>query len=82
MSSVRKSSLVVTLWSLPVAAVLAFGANVDKRFAEADKDGDGKLTREEAEAMPRVSKNFDKLDADKQGYVTLAQLKEAMDRSK
>jgi hypothetical protein len=80
MSSVRKSSLVLTLWSLPVAAVLAFGANVDKRFAEADKDGDGKLTREEAEAMPRVSKNFDKLDADKQGYVTLAQLKDAMAR--
>jgi len=80
MFSVRKSSLVLSLWSLPVAAVLAFGANVDKRFAEADKDGDGKLTREEAEAMPRVSKNFDKLDADKQGYVTLAQLKEAMER--
>lgn len=82
MSSVRRTSLAATLWSLPVTAVLAFGANVDKRFAEADKDGDGKLTREEAEAMPRVSKNFDKLDADKQGYVTLAQLKEAMDRSK
>jgi Ca2+-binding EF-hand superfamily protein len=80
MFSVRKSSLVLSLWSLPVAAVLAFGANVDKRFAEADKDGDGKLTREEAEAMPRVSKNFDKLDADKQGYVTLAQLKDAMER--
>jgi|LauGreDrversion4_2_1035121.scaffolds.fasta_scaffold117024_2 Ca2+-binding EF-hand superfamily protein len=80
MFSVKKSSLVLSLWSLPVAAVLAFGANVDKRFAEADKDGDGKLTREEAEAMPRVSKNFDKLDADKQGYVTLAQLKDAMER--
>ena len=34
-------------------------AQLEKRFKEADKDGDGKLTLDEAEAgMPRVAKNF------------------------
>lgn len=40
------------------------------RFKKADKDGDGSLTREEAKALPRVSKNFDAIDADHDGTVT------------
>lgn len=58
----------------------AFGVNVDKRFAESDKNSDGRLDRTEAEAMPRVLANFDKLDAEKTGYVTLAQIKAAMEK--
>jgi len=58
----------------------AFGVNLDKRFAESDKNSDGRLDRTEAEAMPRVLANFDKLDAGKTGYVTLAQIKAAMDK--
>ena len=80
MSKSYRVGFTSALWVLPLSAALAFGANVDKRFAEADKDSDGKLTRAEAEAMPRVAKNFDKLDADKQGFVTLAQIKDAMAR--
>jgi Ca2+-binding EF-hand superfamily protein len=52
---------------------------VAKQFAKADKDGDGKLTLDEAKAgMPRVAKRFDTLDKDKKGYVTLDELKAAM----
>lgn len=51
---------------------------LEKRFAAADKDNDGKLTAEEAKAMPRVSSNFSRLDKDKLGFVTLEQIKSMM----
>ena len=45
------------------------------RFAAADKDHDGKLTREECEAgMPRIYRGFDKIDSNKAGYITLDQI--------
>lgn len=45
-------------------------------FKAADKDGDGKLTQAEADAgMPRVAKNFGRIDKDKKGYITLEELK-------
>lgn len=52
------------------------------RFAQADLDHDGKLTREEARrGMPRVYASFDRIDRAHKGYVTveeiLAALKEA-----
>lgn len=54
---------------------------IDERFAAADKNHDGKLTLAEAQAeMPRVAANFDKIDTDKLGYVTLAQIKAAANR--
>ena len=51
---------------------------IDKRFKEADKNKDGKLTLDEAkEGMPRVAKNFDQLDTERRGYVTVEQIKKA-----
>ncbi len=38
-----------------------------KGFSKADKDSDGTLTRDEANALPRVSKHFDEIDTDKDG---------------
>jgi Ca2+-binding EF-hand superfamily protein len=53
--------------------------DVAKAFSAADKDGNGRLTLEEAKAgMPRVAKNFDRIDKDKKGYVTLDQIKAMM----
>ncbi len=50
-------------------------AEVEARFKAADKNGDGKITREEAEAgLPRVAMVWDKIDVDKKGYITLEQL--------
>jgi len=45
------------------------------RFKAADLNGDGKVTREEAEkGLPRVAMVWDKVDVDRRGYITLEQL--------
>jgi Ca2+-binding EF-hand superfamily protein len=64
---------------IPVLAVSAeeHGARMEAHFKAADKDNDGSLTREEAKAMPRVLKNFDAIDVDKSGTVSLAELQAA-----
>ncbi len=43
----------------------------DAMFKKADKDNDGTLDRTEARKMPRVSKNFNAIDTDKDGTVSL-----------
>ncbi|GEM_PF-333571 len=43
-------------------------------FKEADKDNDGTLDRNEAKAMPHVAKNFEAIDTDKDGTVSLAEI--------
>lgn len=54
---------------------------IEERFAAADKNHDGKLTLAEAQSgMPKVAANFDKIDTQKLGYVTLVQIKAAADR--
>jgi Ca2+-binding EF-hand superfamily protein len=54
-------------------------AVLEHRFKAANTTNDGKLTLEQAKAgMPRVAKNFDKIDTEKNGYVTLQQVKDAM----
>jgi Ca2+-binding EF-hand superfamily protein len=50
-------------------------AEMQKRFAAADKNGDGRLTKDEAQAgMPYVHKHFDQIDKAKQGSITLADI--------
>jgi len=50
-------------------------AEMQKRFAAADKNGDGRLTKEEARAgMPFVFKHFDEIDKSKQGSISLAEI--------
>lgn len=76
--------------ALAITSGLAFGvfgnecrADVDPstlqtiktNFAKADKDGDGKLTRDECAAgMPRIYRGFDRIDADNRGWITLDQI--------
>jgi Ca2+-binding EF-hand superfamily protein len=43
-------------------------------FKKADKDSDGTLDKEEAKGMPRVAKNFDAIDADKDGTVSMEEI--------
>ena len=51
---------------------------LEKAFKAADKNGDGKLSRAEAkDGMPRVAKNFDRIDANKDGFVTLDEINAA-----
>ena len=65
---------------IPLHAVYAgeHGSRMEAHFKAADKDNDGSLTREEATAMPRVAKNFDAIDADKSGTVTLVEIQASM----
>jgi Ca2+-binding EF-hand superfamily protein len=49
----------------------------DQQFMAADKDGDGALSRQEAEkaGMRRVVENFDRIDVNHDGKVTRAELR-------
>lgn len=49
------------------------------RFKELDKNGDGKVTREEA-ADDRIAARFDSMDANGDGMLTLEEMKAAMAR--
>ncbi len=71
-------ALVLAGLATPAGAALdpKMEAQLNARFAAADKNKDGKLTLDEARAgMPRVAMGFSLIDADKKGYVTLAQIK-------
>jgi len=47
-----------------------------ERMKAADKDGDGKIRRAEADAsLPRLAKNFDAIDTNKDGFVTKDEMK-------
>lgn len=51
----------------------------NERFKEADANGDGKLTLDEAQAkMPMVAQHFNEIDVDKKGYVTKQEVAKAM----
>lgn len=56
-------------------------SHLTSKFKAADKNGDGKLTLQEAKdgGMTRVVANFKTIDTDKDGYVTFAQLKAQLD---
>jgi hypothetical protein len=63
--------------ALPAFAHAGHIVELEKRFAAADKDHDGKLTLEEARAagMNSVVRDFDRIDKDRKGFLTLDQLK-------
>lgn len=49
---------------------------IEQRWQDADRDGDGAIDRAEAEAgLPRVYKNFDRLDSNGDGKLTREELK-------
>jgi Ca2+-binding EF-hand superfamily protein len=53
-------------------------AKMDERFKEADTNGDGQLSLEEAQAkMPRLAEHFSELDTDKNGMVSKDELANA-----
>ena len=50
-------------------------AHFEQRFKRADTDGDGRISRAEAEiAMPRLARHFDRIDANKDGQVTFDEI--------
>jgi Ca2+-binding EF-hand superfamily protein len=39
-------------------------------FSRADKDGDGKLSKIEAENLPAIAQRFDSIDVNKDGFIS------------
>lgn len=77
--------VVACAFALPAAAsaqqagggerVQKMRAELQKRFTSADVNGDGKLTRDEAQAkMPRIAAHFDEIDTAHTGTITLADI--------
>lgn len=52
---------------------------MQERFVTADRNGDGRLTRDEAKGkMPRVHDNFAAIDRDRKGYVTMKEIEDSL----
>jgi hypothetical protein len=52
------------------------GGGMAQRFEAANVTHDGRLTREQAQqGMPRIAENFDAIDVDQRGYVTLSEIR-------
>lgn len=51
---------------------------MQERLKAADANGDGYISRAEADAkLPRLAKNFDQLDSDKDGRLSLDEMRQA-----
>jgi len=44
---------------------------IEAAFARADANGDGKLSRDEAQRFPEIAARFDELDRDHDGFLSL-----------
>ena len=51
-----------------------------KFLKKLDTDGDGRISRAEAQAAPRLAAHFDEIDTDKDGYLSPDELKAAHGR--
>ena len=47
-------------------------------FERADKNADGKLSKEEAENLPAIAQRFEQIDTDKDGAISKAEYLEAL----
>ena len=77
-----KTIITLTAASLAAASFLVFaGGPAGKeggrmeRLRAADTNGDGLISRQEAAALPRIAKNFDAIDANRDGQVTADELR-------
>lgn len=83
-SALVAATVTVTAFAAPAladddAAMKAkIAKRVDDAFAKLDTDKDGKISKTEAAKGPRLSKNFDNVDADHDGFVTRAEMTAAM----
>ena len=65
----------VTIAEIAAARKAVMTAHFEQRFKRADTDGDGRISRTEAEqAMPRLARHFDRIDANQDGVVTFEEL--------
>jgi EF hand len=60
------------------AAPSADTARYLEAFDRADKNADGKLSKEEAENLPAIAQRFEQIDTDKDGAISKAEYLEAL----
>ena len=53
-------------------------AETDASFARADKNKDGKLSKEEADTLPALAQKFDQADADGDKFLSRAEFEKAV----
>ena len=58
------------------------GSKLEAAFKKADKDNDGTLTRDEAKSMPSVAKHFAAIDTDKDGTVSMVEIRASIKKAK
>lgn len=85
-------ALITVLLSASIGASAAFAQapaeqpkgerahKMHERMKAADKDGDGKISRAEAVALPRLAKHFDEIDINKDGFVSKEELKASREK--
>ena len=69
-----KGRTYLSIEDLSVPATQPSGRRLKRRFHKADLNGDKSLSRREAVAIPWIGRHFDRLDGDRDGGVTLAEL--------
>ncbi|MCA3017295.1 MAG: EF-hand domain-containing protein [Rhodocyclaceae bacterium] len=70
-------SLAVAFPSVSNAASADDPVGQSQKLKVLDKDGDGKISRTEAAAVPRLAKRFDTIDTNKDGFITTDEMKVA-----
>jgi Ca2+-binding EF-hand superfamily protein len=77
-----KTAALLAALGLSAAATLAAAApgageghDPMMRFKQADTNGDGMLSRDEAKALPMISKHFDEIDTNHDGQLTADELR-------
>jgi EF hand len=69
------AAALTALAAWPVAAELSAVDReaIEAAFARADTNGDGKLSRDEAQRFPEISARFDELDRDRDNFLSFAE---------
>ena len=64
--------------SKPAATSDADTVKAMEAFDRADKNKDGKLSKEEAESLPAIAQRFEEIDVDKDGFISKKEYMDAL----